>query len=352
MRHATKTVLGRDIPDEELGRAVGGSGLIEQMRLLDPERVDELVACYREHNEPLHAELAECAGMTGRPDDAEGGGAPARRRDGEAARDGRARVLVPAARAVLRRRRRRRTTPSGTSPIRSRSQHALERLGADRDDAVYVGDSPFDIRAAKGAGMHSIAVTWGADPSARAPRGGGAGRGRRDGGGAPCRPLRRKRAAELRELLHHHNHRYHVLDDPEVSDAEYDRLFDELKQLEEEHPELATDDSPTRRVGAPPSDKFQKVEHLAPMGSLEKVTTDEGLLKWAEDVRKRLDSDEPVAYVIEPKIDGSAISLVYENGTLLRGATRGDGLRGEDVTRQPAHDPLDPADAARARRRR
>jgi len=140
------------------------------------------------------------------------------------------------------------------------------------------------------------------------------------------------RAAELRELLHHHNHRYHVLDEPEVSDAEYDRLFDELKRLEEEHPELATDDSPTRRVGAPPSDKFRKVEHLAPMGSLEKVTTGEALLKWAEDVRKRLDSDEPVAYVIEPKIDGSAVSLVYEDGQLVRGATRGDGLRGEDVT--------------------
>ena len=140
------------------------------------------------------------------------------------------------------------------------------------------------------------------------------------------------RAAELRELLHYHNHRYHVLDDPEVADAEYDRLFDELKELEERHPDLATDDSPTRRVGGPPSDKFRKVEHLAPMGSLEKVTTDEGIFKWAEDVRKRLDSDEPVAYVIEPKIDGSAISLVYESGQLVRGATRGDGQRGEDVT--------------------
>jgi len=140
------------------------------------------------------------------------------------------------------------------------------------------------------------------------------------------------RAAELRELLHHHNYRYHVLDEPEVSDVEYDRLFDELKLLEEEHPELAADDSPTRRVGAPPSDRFRKVEHLAPMGSLEKVTTGEALLKWAEDVRKRLDTDEPVAYVIEPKIDGSAVSLVYERGRLVRGATRGDGFRGEDVT--------------------
>ena len=140
------------------------------------------------------------------------------------------------------------------------------------------------------------------------------------------------RAEELRALLHHHLHRYHVLDDPEISDAEYDALFDELKHLEEEHPELATDDSPTRRVGAPPSDRFRKVEHLAPMGSLEKVTTAEALVKWAEDVRKRLDSDEPVAWVIEPKIDGSAVSLVYEQGRLVRGATRGDGRRGEEVT--------------------
>ena len=142
----------------------------------------------------------------------------------------------------------------------------------------------------------------------------------------------RERIDELRALLHHHNHRYHVLDQPEIEDAEYDRLFDELKRLEDENPELVSDDSPTRRVGAPPSDRFRKVEHLVPMGSLEKVTTDEGLLKWADDIRKRLGSDEPVEYVIEPKIDGSAVSLVYEEGVLVRGATRGDGYRGEDVT--------------------
>ena len=141
-----------------------------------------------------------------------------------------------------------------------------------------------------------------------------------------------KRAAELREEVEHHLYRYHVLDDPEISDADYDQLFDELKALEEEHPDLVTPDSPTQRVGATPSDKFRKVEHLTPMGSLEKVTTDEALEKWADDVRKRLDSDEPVAYVTEPKIDGSAVSLVYENGELVRGATRGDGQRGEDVT--------------------
>src|SRR6187397_455907 len=140
------------------------------------------------------------------------------------------------------------------------------------------------------------------------------------------------RAAELREQLDYHLHRYHVLDDPEISDADYDRLFDELVALEEEHPDLRDPTSPTMRVGAPVSDRFQKVQHLEPMGSLEKVTTDEAVSKWGEDVRKRLDSDEPIAFVLEPKIDGLAINLTYENGVLVRGATRGDGIQGEDVT--------------------
>ena len=141
-----------------------------------------------------------------------------------------------------------------------------------------------------------------------------------------------KRAAELRRLIEHHNYRYHVLDEPELSDAAYDVLFDELKALEEENPELVAPDSPTQRVGAPPAEGFRKVEHLSPMGSLEKVTTAEALDKWADDVRKRLGTDEPVAYVVEPKVDGSAVSLVYERGVYARGETRGDGLRGEDVT--------------------
>jgi DNA ligase (NAD+) len=141
-----------------------------------------------------------------------------------------------------------------------------------------------------------------------------------------------QRLDELREEVNHHLYRYHVLDDPEISDAEYDRVFDELKALEDEHPDLITPDSPTQRVGAPPSERFRKVRHLTPMGSLEKVADDESLFKWAEDVRKRLDSDEPVAYVIEPKIDGLAINLTYENGLLTCGATRGDGVQGEDVT--------------------
>jgi DNA ligase (NAD+) len=146
------------------------------------------------------------------------------------------------------------------------------------------------------------------------------------------RAVRAERAAELRGLLSRWLHEYHVLDDPSVDDATYDRHYDELLALEQEHPELVTPDSPTQRVGAPPSERFRKVRHLTAMGSLEKVTTDEAVVKWAEDIRKRLDSDEPVAYVLEPKIDGLAINLTYEAGVLGRGATRGDGETGEDVT--------------------
>jgi DNA ligase (NAD+) len=149
---------------------------------------------------------------------------------------------------------------------------------------------------------------------------------------APALKDVKSRVEELRAELNHHLYRYHVLDDPEISDAAYDRLYDELQALEDEYPDLVVPDSPTQRVGAPLSERFQKVQHLTTMGSLEKVTDDESLFKWADDVRKRLDSDEPVAYVIEPKIDGLAVSLTYENGLLTRGATRGDGIQGEDVT--------------------
>ena len=140
------------------------------------------------------------------------------------------------------------------------------------------------------------------------------------------------RAAELRDLLNRWLHEYHVLDEPSVDDATYDRAYDELVELEREHPELVTPDSPTQRVGAPASAKFQKVRHLTAMGSLEKVTTDEAIEKWAEDVRKRLGDGASVAYVLEPKIDGLAINLTYEDGVFARGATRGDGEVGEDVT--------------------
>ena len=141
-----------------------------------------------------------------------------------------------------------------------------------------------------------------------------------------------ERARELREQLNEASIAYHVDDAPVMEDATYDALYDELQRIESEHPELVTPDSPTRRVGAPLSDKFQKVRHLQAMGSLEKVTSDEALQKWESDVRKRLGTDEPIGYVVEPKIDGSAINLTYEAGVFVRGATRGDGVQGEDVT--------------------
>ncbi|HYY04219.1 MAG TPA: hypothetical protein VE736_10075, partial [Gaiellaceae bacterium] len=140
-----------------------------------------------------------------------------------------------------------------------------------------------------------------------------------------------ERPAELRNLVDYHLYRYHVLDDPEISDAEFDRLFDELVELERAHPGLVMPDSPTQRVGAAPAEGFVKVEHPSPMGSLEKVSTDDGLEKWHADVCKRLGTTDLV-YVTEPKIDGLSINLIYEDGVFVRGATRGDGWRGEDVT--------------------
>src|SRR2546430_4037084 len=140
-----------------------------------------------------------------------------------------------------------------------------------------------------------------------------------------------QRSEELRQQLREANHRYYVLDAPTLSDAEYDRLFRELAQLEEAHPELRTADSPTQRVGAQPSEKFAKVQHRRPMMSLANVMSDEELAEFDARVRRLL-GDDPVAYVFEPKLDGLAVTLTYENGRFVQGATRGDGQLGEDVT--------------------
>src|SRR2546421_1330964 len=140
-----------------------------------------------------------------------------------------------------------------------------------------------------------------------------------------------ERAEELRRQLREANHRYYVLDAPTISDAEYDRLFRELTQLEEAHPELRTADSPTQRVGAQPSEKFAKVQHRRPMMSLANVMSDEELAEFDARVHRLL-GDDPVAYVFEPKLDGLAVTLTYENGRFVQGATRGDGQLGEDVT--------------------
>ena len=144
------------------------------------------------------------------------------------------------------------------------------------------------------------------------------------------------RARELRELLEYHARRYYVLDDPEIGDDEYDRLLDELRRIEEEHPELITPDSPTQRVGGEPVGRLEKVEHLEPMLSLGNVRSEVELRAWVERMRNHL-AREGIAkprfkFVVEPKIDGLAISLLYRDGVLARGATRGNGEVGEDVT--------------------
>jgi DNA ligase (NAD+) len=139
------------------------------------------------------------------------------------------------------------------------------------------------------------------------------------------------RAAELRRQLEEHNYRYYVLDQPSIPDAEFDRLFRELQALEEKHPALRTPDSPTQRVGGAPLEEFPPVRHRIPMLSLNNCFSEEELADFDRRVREGL-GREPVAYAAEPKIDGLAISLVYQDGVLARGATRGDGETGEDVT--------------------
>ena len=141
------------------------------------------------------------------------------------------------------------------------------------------------------------------------------------------------RAAELRETLERANHEYYVLDAPTLADAEYDRLFRELKELEAGHPELRTPDSPTQRVGAEPASKLEKTEHLAPMLSLDNAFSPEELEAWETRNARIADEVRTAGYVVEPKIDGLAIALTYEHGVFVRGATRGNGTIGEDVTR-------------------
>ena len=140
-----------------------------------------------------------------------------------------------------------------------------------------------------------------------------------------------RRAAEIRRLIEHHNYRYYVLDDPEVSDARYDALMRELRELEQVHPEIVVDDSPTQRVGAAPSREFAEVVHSVPMLSLENGFTGQDVLDFDLRIRERLDVEQ-VEYSAEPKIDGLAISLRFERGRLAQAATRGDGATGEDVT--------------------
>lgn len=141
-----------------------------------------------------------------------------------------------------------------------------------------------------------------------------------------------ERAARLRTEIQHHNYRYYVLDDPEISDAEYDRLLRELQDLEEQHPELVIPESPTQRVGATPLDSFAEVEHAVPMLSLDNGFSEEDIREFDRRVRDRLENPASIEYFCEPKLDGLAVSIRYEDGKLVRAATRGDGRTGEDVT--------------------
>lgn len=136
----------------------------------------------------------------------------------------------------------------------------------------------------------------------------------------------------LRKAIEHHNYRYYVLDSPEISDTEFDRLFRRLAELEEQYPELITPSSPTQRVGAAPLDKFATVRHSTPMLSLSNVLSETELEEFDERVRRFLKMAGPIEYVAEPKLDGLAVEVVYENGRFAVGSTRGDGITGEDVT--------------------
>ncbi len=142
----------------------------------------------------------------------------------------------------------------------------------------------------------------------------------------------RGRVSQLRKLINHHSHQYYVLDDPEIPDVEFDVLFNELVQLEQEFPVLITSESPTQRVGGKPVDGFVQVQHELAMLSLDNAFSDESILDFDVRIRERLQREDALIYAAEPKLDGTAISIVYEDGVLIRGATRGDGRTGEDVT--------------------
>ena len=141
-----------------------------------------------------------------------------------------------------------------------------------------------------------------------------------------------KKVEDLRQALHRHNYRYYVLDDPEISDSEYDRIMQELLKLEAAYPDLSSPDSPTLRVGAPPLDKFETVAHSLPMLSLDNGFNDTDIIEFDRRIKKNLLTDDDIIYTAEPKLDGVAVELIYENGRLVTASTRGDGINGENIT--------------------
>src|SRR5215212_1658177 len=142
----------------------------------------------------------------------------------------------------------------------------------------------------------------------------------------------KSRYEELKQQIHFHNHRYHVLDAPIISDLEFDKLLNELKKIEADHPDWITADSPTRRAGARPADRFDKVRHPAPILSLANAFGAEDARGWYERVIRIDDRVERAKFVVEPKIDGLSVVLHYRDEVFVQGATRGDGEIGEDIT--------------------
>src|ERR1700747_2740321 len=140
-----------------------------------------------------------------------------------------------------------------------------------------------------------------------------------------------KKIESLRDKIRHHEYRYYVLDDPQISDAEFDQLVNELKKIEAERPELVTPDSPTQRVGGKPREGFVKAQHSSPMLSLDNTYSEDELRNWERRVHE-LSGRQDIEYVCELKLDGMSLALRYEDGKLVRGITRGDGTIGEDVT--------------------
>ena len=151
----------------------------------------------------------------------------------------------------------------------------------------------------------------------------------------------------LRDEIRRHDYLYYVKDKPEISDSQYDRLFRELIDLEQAHPELVTPDSPTQRVGAPPLDELVKVPHEQPMLSLDSIVDQSEVQAFDQRMKRELETSS-VEYSAEPKFDGLSVELLYDHGIFTRGATRGDGTTGEDVTDQSSHDSFPAAAVARA----
>jgi len=137
---------------------------------------------------------------------------------------------------------------------------------------------------------------------------------------------------ELKTQINFHNHRYHVLDNPIISDVEYDRLLNELKQIETDHPDWITPDSPTQRAGSKPADRFEKIRHPGAILSLANAFGGDDARAWFERIKKIDDRVEQAKFVVEPKIDGLSVVLHYRDGLFVQGATRGDGVIGEDIT--------------------